>query len=210
MTYDICIYKAGVWKCSSHPGILPLLTDLLYIGLCTNRKSMSVPPGAILGGLTILTSFVISPTVVTVPNTDWEEATLLWLTIRMPTGSRKSTVYQFLGKLLHDIRIKAGCKGMLMYNFITVKQMCMFATPHVLQLLLYNHISCAYTLDSDPIWLFQDSTFEKMGMHMADNGGRLVAASRAQTKQGYAKYLGCQQVITEINRIRWKEIKNRN
>ena len=78
---------------------------------------MSVPPGAILGGLTILTSFVISPTVVTVPNTDWEEATLLWLTISMPTGSRKSTVYQFLRKLLHDIRIKAGCKGMLMYNF---------------------------------------------------------------------------------------------
>lgn len=29
MTYDICI-QAGVWKCSSHPGILPLLTDLLY------------------------------------------------------------------------------------------------------------------------------------------------------------------------------------
>lgn len=135
---------------------------------------MSVPPGAILGGLTILTSFVISPTVVTVPNTDWEEATLLWLTISMPTGSRKSTVYQFLRKLLHDIRIKAGCKGMLIYNFITVKQMCMCAIPHVLQLLLYNHISCAYTLDSDPIWLFQDSTFEKMGMHMADNGGRLL------------------------------------
>lgn len=52
--------------------------------------------------------------------------------------------------------------------------MCMCAIPHVLQLLLYNHISCAYTLDSDPIWLFQDSTFEKMGMHMADNGGRLL------------------------------------
>ena len=52
--------------------------------------------------------------------------------------------------------------------------MCMCAILHVLQLLLYNHISCAYTLDSDPIWLFQDSTFEKMGMHMADNGGRLL------------------------------------
>ena len=93
---------------------------------------MSVPPGAILGGLTILTSFVISPTVVTVPNTDWEEATLLWLTISMPTGSRKSTVYQFLRKLLHDIRIKAGCKGMFMYNFIMHSQ----ANVHVC------HTSC--------------------------------------------------------------------
>ena len=153
---------------------------------------MSVPHGAILGGLTILTSFVISPTVVTVPNTDWEEATLLWLTISMPTGSRKSTVYQFLRKLLHDIRIKAGCKGMLMYNFITVKQMCMCAIPHVLQV-LYNHISCACTLDSDPIWLFQDSTFEKMGMHMADNGGRCLMNS-----QHFSQKLNCIAVVASL------------
>ena len=33
-------------------------------------KAMSVPPGAILGDLLILTSFVISPAAVTVPGTD--------------------------------------------------------------------------------------------------------------------------------------------
>ena len=74
---------------------------------------MSVPPGVILGGLSILTSFVISPTIVTVPNTDWEEATLIWLTISMPTGSRKTTIYQFLRRLLQDIHHEANCKGLL-------------------------------------------------------------------------------------------------
>ena len=73
---------------------------------------MSVPPGAILGGLLILTSYSISPSVVSVPGTDWMEPTLLWLTISMPTGSRKTTVYQFLRELLQDIRNEAQCSGM--------------------------------------------------------------------------------------------------
>ena len=74
-------------------------------------KAMSVPPGAILGGLLILTSFVISPAVVTVPGTNWVEPALIWLTISMPTGSRKTTVYQFLRGLVQDIRHTAGCTG---------------------------------------------------------------------------------------------------
>ena len=76
---------------------------------------MSVPPAAILGGLLILTSFVISPAVVTVPGTDWVEPTLIWLTISMPTGSRKTTVYQFLKGLLQDIRQEAKCKGNFLF-----------------------------------------------------------------------------------------------
>ena len=40
---------------------------------------MSVPPAAFLGGLIILTSFVISPATVKVPNTPWDEPTLVWL-----------------------------------------------------------------------------------------------------------------------------------
>ena len=72
---------------------------------------MSVPPGAVLGGLLILTSFVLSPAVIKVPGTDWIEPTLLWPTISMPTGSRKTTIYQFLRWLLHDIREKAQCSG---------------------------------------------------------------------------------------------------
>ena len=72
---------------------------------------MSVPPSSILSGLLILTSFILSPTVVEVPGTDWVEPALIWLTVSMPTGSRKTTVYQFLRRLLKDIRGKARCTG---------------------------------------------------------------------------------------------------
>ena len=65
---------------------------------------MSVPAAAILGGLIILTSFIISPATVKVPNTPWDELTLLRLTISVPTGSRKTTSYKFLRMLLRKIR----------------------------------------------------------------------------------------------------------
>ena len=74
-------------------------------------KAMSVPPAAILGGLLIITSFVLSPSVITVPGTDWVEPVLLWITISMPTGSRKTTIYQFLRGLLDRIRKASGIKG---------------------------------------------------------------------------------------------------
>lgn len=74
---------------------------------------MSVPPAAILGGLLILTSLVISPAEVVVPNTDWVEPVLTWLTISMPTGSRKTTVYQFLQGLLQSIREATRCTGVI-------------------------------------------------------------------------------------------------
>lgn len=72
---------------------------------------MSVPPAAILGGLLILTSLVVSPAEVVVPNTDWVEPVLIWLTISMPTGSRKTTVYQFLRGLIQNIREATRCTG---------------------------------------------------------------------------------------------------
>ena len=59
---------------------------------------MSVPAAAILGGLIILTSFIISPATVKVPNTPWDEPTLVWLTISMPTGSRKTTIFAYAAK----------------------------------------------------------------------------------------------------------------
>ena len=74
-------------------------------------KAMSVSPAAILSGLLILTSFVLSPAVVLVPGTNWEEPVLIWLTISMPTGSRKTTIYQFLRRMLQDIRKQSGCTG---------------------------------------------------------------------------------------------------
>ena len=67
---------------------------------------MSVPAAAILGGLIILTSFIICPATVKVP---WDEPTLVWLTISMPTGSRKTTIYIFL-MLLRKIRKELNAK----------------------------------------------------------------------------------------------------
>ena len=74
-------------------------------------KSLSVPPSAILGGLLILTSYLLSPTVIKTPANNWMEAALIWLTISMPTGSRKSTVYQFLIDLLKKVRQRVQRKG---------------------------------------------------------------------------------------------------
>ena len=39
-----------------------------------------------------------------VPGTDWVEPALVWLTISMPTGSRKTTVYQFLMDIIKSVR----------------------------------------------------------------------------------------------------------
>jgi hypothetical protein len=81
---------------------------------CQNvGKAMSVPAAAILGGLIIITSFILSPASVKVPNTPWDEPVLVWLTISMPTGSRKTTIYKFLRILLKKIRLKANCPGAL-------------------------------------------------------------------------------------------------
>ena len=77
-------------------------------------KALSVPPAAVLGGLLIITSFIISPAVVTVPGTSWVEPALIWLTISMPTGSRKTTIYQFLRDIVTKIRRRCQCKGELM------------------------------------------------------------------------------------------------
>ena len=114
---------------------------------------MSVPPGAILGGLLRLTSFVLSPCFVKVPGTDWVEPTLLWLIISMPTGSRKTTVYQFMRRQFHNIRYSAGCTG-INYTCTT---------------LIMSKYRCRSRM------ALQDATFEKMGVLMAENGGRLLA-----------------------------------
>ena len=86
-------------------------------------KALSVPPAAVLGGLLIITRFVISPAVVTVPGTSWVEPALIWLTVSMPTGSRKTTIYQFLCDILAKIRRKCQCKGELLNVIIVYQQL---------------------------------------------------------------------------------------
>lgn len=71
-------------------------------------KALNVSPTSVLGGYLLLGSYVLSPASVQVPDTNWEEPILLWLTISMPTGSGKSTLFRHLFDLLKDIRGLAG------------------------------------------------------------------------------------------------------
>jgi hypothetical protein len=56
-----------------------------------------------------LTSYVISPTEIKVPQTEWTEPALLWISINMPTGSTKSALYHYLNDVILKIRKKCGC-----------------------------------------------------------------------------------------------------
>ena len=49
-----------------------------------------------------------SPSTVKIPDTDWAEPVLLWLTVAMPTGSGKSTLFRYLFSQLQQIRSLAG------------------------------------------------------------------------------------------------------
>ena len=71
--------------------------------------ALCIPPVAVLGGLVTLTSYVISPSVVQVPGTEWREPVLVWLSINMPTGSSKSSLYQFLNSIITKVRKECGC-----------------------------------------------------------------------------------------------------
>lgn len=67
-------------------------------------KALNVPSTSVLGGYVVLCSFVMSPSTVILPGTDWNEPVLLWLTITMPTGSGKSTLFRHLYNLLSEVR----------------------------------------------------------------------------------------------------------
>ena len=56
----------------------------------------------------VLGSFVLSPAIVEVPATDWAEPVLIWLTVSMPTGSGKSTLFRHLHNVLQQVRAIAG------------------------------------------------------------------------------------------------------
>ena len=66
------------------------------------------PSTAVLCGLITITSYVISPAVVKVPNTEWSETALLWLSMNMPTGSTKSALYQYLSSVILRVRKECG------------------------------------------------------------------------------------------------------
>ena len=43
-----------------------------------------------------LISYIISPAVVQVQETEWREPVLVWLSVNIPTGISKSSLYQFV------------------------------------------------------------------------------------------------------------------
>ena len=45
---------------------------------------------------------------VEVQGTDWAEPVLLWLTVSMPTGSGKSTLFRHLFTILEEVRCRCG------------------------------------------------------------------------------------------------------
>lgn len=73
--------------------------------------ALSVPVDAVVAGLLQLTSFFASPALVESTETGWTEPVILWLTISMSTGSRKSALYKLLSNIIKDVKNKAGCKG---------------------------------------------------------------------------------------------------
>ena len=80
------------------------MQDCFQIG-----KALCIPPEAVLIGLVTVTSFLLSPAEVHVPGTEWHEPVLVWLSVNMPTGSSKSSLYQFLLNLVTAIRNECGC-----------------------------------------------------------------------------------------------------
>ena len=80
---------------------------MTYVQGCFQiSKALCIPPIVVLGGLVTITSFMLSPAVVSVPGTDWSEPALIWLCINMPTGSTQSALYQYLHNVIVKVRRK--------------------------------------------------------------------------------------------------------
>ena len=50
----------------------------------------------------------MSPAVVQVPDTEWTERVLVWISINMPTGSTKSALYQYMHSIITRVHAKCG------------------------------------------------------------------------------------------------------
>ena len=71
-------------------------------------QAVNIPATAVLSGYIILSSFILSPSIVQRPTTDWEEPALVWLTVCMLTGSGKSTLFHHLYSLLRDVQARCN------------------------------------------------------------------------------------------------------
>ena len=71
---------------------------------------MSMQPTAVMSGLMINVSFMLAHSYVKVEGTQWMEPVILWATIGMPTGSGKSSLFNYFLGLLREVRMKCGRK----------------------------------------------------------------------------------------------------
>lgn len=71
---------------------------------------MSMPPTAVLSGLMIIISFFLAHSDVQVEGTLWKEPVILWVSIGMPTGSGKSSLFTYFINLLSKLRAKCNRK----------------------------------------------------------------------------------------------------
>lgn len=67
-------------------------------------RALNLPATAVFCGYLMLGSFVLALSVVKVPDTDCTEQVLVWLTVRMPTGSGKSTLFRHLFAIIQAVR----------------------------------------------------------------------------------------------------------
>lgn len=72
--------------------------------------AMSMPSTAVLSGLTSVMSFMMAHSNVIVDGTEWSEQVIVWITIGMPTGSGKSSLFNFFLTLLRDVRQECNRK----------------------------------------------------------------------------------------------------
>ena len=82
----------------------------MFQGCFQVGKALNLPATAVLSGYLILGSFILSPASVKVPGTNWEEPVILWLTVSMPTGSGKSTLFRHLYDVIQHVRSLSGVK----------------------------------------------------------------------------------------------------
>lgn len=84
-----------------------------------------------------------------IPETDWDEPILLWISVGMPTGSGKSSLYKYLLGLLRDARAEIGLNEVdpqwLLEEATFEKMGAMMAENHSKLLGLYDELSSFLT-----------------------------------------------------------------
>jgi len=63
-----------------------------------------MPSDTVLRGLSMFISYFMSHSVVVIPETQWTEPVLLWITIAMPTGSGKTALFTYLSDLVKQVK----------------------------------------------------------------------------------------------------------